>query len=313
MSGADTAVRICIVGCGAVGSLFAANLAQLDDAEVWAYDLSREHVDAINAHGLRLSGAGEVVGGVRATADAQELPTCDFGIVATKAMHTSAAVAATGHAFEHGCVASVQNGIGNEEAIAEHVARVIRGTTFPAGRLLAPGHVQWDVKGDTTFGPFEPKPAPSTAIEQLADACTRAGMPANAVADARGPQWRKVIFNAATNPLGALTRLTHGRVCERPDLRALVTGLVDEGKAVTAAQGIELDDDPERLIDHAARKDVAYDHKASMLQDVEAQRATEVDYLNGGIVRFGRELGVPTPLNQAIWALVRGLEASWTR
>jgi 2-dehydropantoate 2-reductase len=306
-------MRICIVGCGAVGSLFAANLARLDDVEVWAYDLAREHVDAINAHGLRLSGAGELVGRVRATAKADELPPCDFGIVATKAMHTSAAVEATAPAFTNGCVASVQNGLGNEEAIAQHVERVIRGTTFPAGRVLAVGHVQWDVKGDTTFGPFESKPAPLDEIERLADACTRAGMPASAVADARGPQWRKVIFNAATNPLGALTRLTHGRVCERPDLRSLASSLVDEGKAVAAAQSIELDDDPERLIDHAARKDVAYDHKASMLQDVEAQRPTEVDYLNGGIVRFGAELGVPTPLNDAIWALVKGLEASWTR
>ena len=306
-------MRICIVGCGAVGSLFAANLAQLDDVEVWAYDLAQEHVDAINARGLRLSGAGELVGRVRATANAEELPACDFGIVATKAMHTSAAAEATGHAFTAGCVASVQNGLGNEEAIAQHVERVIRGTTFPAGRVLAAGHVQWDVKGDTTLGPFEPQPAPLEKIERLAEACTRAGMPTSAVPDARGPQWRKVIFNAATNPLGALTRLTHGRVCERPDLRALVSGLVDEGKAVAAAQGIELDDDPERLIDHAARKDVAYDHKASMLQDVEAQRPTEVDYLNGGIVRAGRELGVPTPLNEAVWALVRGLEASWAR
>jgi 2-dehydropantoate 2-reductase len=306
-------LRICVVGCGAVGSLFAANLAQLDDVEVWAYDLAREHVDAINAHGLRLSGAGDVVGRLRATSNADELPPCEFGIVATKAMHTTAAAQATAHAFAGGCVASVQNGIGNEEAIAQHIERVIRGTTFPAGRVLAPGHVQWDVKGDTTFGPFEPQPAPLDQVERLADACTRAGMPTSAVADARGPQWRKVIFNAATNPLGALTRLTHGPVCERPDLRALVTGLVDEGKAVAAAQGIELDDDPERLIDHAARKDVAYDHKASMLQDVEARRPTEVDYLNGGIARFGREHGVPTPLNEAVWALVRGLEASWTR
>jgi 2-dehydropantoate 2-reductase len=306
-------LRVCIVGCGAVGSLFAANLARLDDLEVWAYDLAREHVDAINRKGLRLSGAGDVVGRVHATADAAELPPCDFGIVATKAMHTAAAAEATSHAFAGGCVATVQNGLGNEEAIADHVERVIRGTTFPAGRVLEPGHVQWDVKGDTTFGPFEPKPAPQGEIERLADACTRAGMPTHAVRDARGPQWRKVIFNAATNPLGALTRLTHGRVCERPDLRALVTRLVDEGKAVAAAQDIQLDDDPERLIDHAARKDVAYDHKASMLQDVEARRATEIDYLNGGIVRFGSELGVPTPLNAAIWALVKGLEASWTR
>ena len=304
-------MKVCIVGCGAVGSLFAANLAQLEDVEVWAYDLARDHVDAINASGLRLSGAGEVVGRLRATADAGELPPCELGIVATKAMHTESAIAATAHAFADGSVASVQNGIGNEEAIAGHVERVIRGTTFPAGRLLEPGHVQWDVKGDTTIGPFEPSPAPMGEIERLAEACTRAGLPTQAVADARGPQWRKLIFNAATNPVGALTGLTHGRVCEDNGLRALVSGLVDEGKAVAAAQEIELDADPEELIDHAARPDVAYDHKASMLQDVEARRQTEIDYLNGGIVRFGGEHGVPAPLNEAILALVKGLEASW--
>jgi 2-dehydropantoate 2-reductase len=300
-----------VVGCGAVGSLFAANLAQLDDVEVWAYDLSRDHVDAINAHGLQLSGAGSVVGRLRATVDAEGLPPCDFGIVATKAMHTASAIAATAGAFADGCVCSVQNGLGNEEAIAEHVERVIRGTTFPAGRIVEPGHVQWDVKGDTTIGPFEPSPAPFEEVERLAEACTRAGMPTTAVRDARGPQWRKVIFNAATNPVGALTGLTHGQVCERPDLRRLVSALVDEGKAVAAAQGIELDADPEELIDHAARPEVAYGHKASMLQDVEARRATEIDYLNGGIVRFGREHGVPTPLDEAILALVKGVERSW--
>jgi len=303
-------VRVCVVGCGAVGSLFAANLAQLEDVEVWAYDLAQGHVDAINAHGLRLSGAGEVVGRLRATTEAAELPACELGIVATKAMYTEAAIAATSHAFAEGSVCSVQNGLGNEESIAGHVERVIRGTTFPAGRVLEPGHVQWDVKGDTTIGPFEPSPASREEIERLAEACTRAGLPTAAVDDARGPQWRKVIFNAATNPVGALTGLTHGRVCEIPALRRLVSGLVDEGKAVAQSQGIALDADPEELIDHAARPDVAYDHKASMLQDVEARRETEIDYLNGGIARFGREQGVPTPLNEAILALVKGLERS---
>ena len=304
-------MRVCIVGCGAVGSLFAANLAQLADVDVWAYDPAVEHVDAINAAGLRLSGAGETVGRLVATADAADLPPCDFGIVATKAMQTEAAIGATAHAFRDGAVATVQNGLGNEETLARHVARVIRGTTFPAGRLLAPGHVQWDVKGDTTLGPFEPQPAPLDEVARLADACTRAGMPTQAVPDARGPQWRKVIFNAATNPVGALTGLSHGRVCERPELRSLVSALVDEGKAVAGALGVELDADPEQLIDHAAKPEVAYDHKASMLQDVEARRPTEIDYLNGGIVRFGREHDVPTPLNDAIWALVKGVEQSW--
>ena len=302
-------MRVCVVGCGAVGSLFAANLAQLDDVEVWAYDLDAAHVAAINAHGLRLSGAGEVVGRVRATSDAAELPPCEFGIVATKSMHTSVAVAAAAHAFSDGCVASVQNGAGNEELIAEHIARVVRGTTFPAGRIVGPGHVQWDVKGETTLGPFEPAPAPSAEIERLADACTRAGMPTLAVADARGPQWKKLIFNAASNPVGALTGLTHGRVCEDEALRRLVSGLIAEGLTVAAAQGIADVGDVEALIDHAA--DVAYDHKASMLQDVQARRATEIDFLNGAIVRFGRELGVPAPLNDTIVALVKGVERGW--
>src|SRR3954467_9028085 len=102
MSGGDTALRICVVGCGAVGSLFAAGLARLDDVEVWAYDLAGEHVDAINEHGLRISGAGARGGRGRATDGGSELPACDFGIVATKAMHTSAAVAATADAFSDG-------------------------------------------------------------------------------------------------------------------------------------------------------------------------------------------------------------------
>jgi len=305
-------MRICIVGCGAVGSLFAANLATLDDVEVWAFDLYQGHVDAIERDGLTLSGAGEVHARLRATSDPAALPACDFGIVATKAMHADAALAATAHAFVDGAVASVMNGVGNEETLARHVTRVIRGTTFPAGKLLEPGHVQWDVKGDTTFSPFEPAPASMAQVEQLADACTRGGMPTTAVADARPAQWRKVIFNASTNPIGALTGLTHGRVCERPDLRSVVTALVDEGKAVAAAQGITLDADPEDLIDHAAKPEVAYGHKASMLQDVEARRQTEIDFLNGGIARFGRELGVPTPAHDTITALVKGVEASWT-
>ncbi len=304
-------MRIAVIGCGAVGSLFAATLAQLEDAEVWAYDVAADHVRAIAEHGLHLSGAAELVGRVRATTEAGELPPCDFGIVATKSMQTEAAISACAHAFAAGSVCSVQNGVGNEETIAGRCERVIRGTTFPAGQVVAPGHVRWEVKGDTTIGPFEPKPAPIAEVERLADACTRAGMPTQALPDARGPQWRKLIFNAATNPVGALTGLTHGRVCEHAELRRLVSALVDEGKAVCAAQGIELDADPEELIDHAARRDVAYDHKASMLQDVEARRPTEIDYLNGGIVRFGRQYGVPTPLNAAVTTLIKGLEHAW--
>jgi 2-dehydropantoate 2-reductase len=302
-------MKVCIVGCGAVGSLFAAHLAQVDDVEVWAYDVVAAHVDAINRSGLKLVGEADITGRVRATTDAAELPACDFGIVATKSMYTRAAIEASAHAFGDGAVASVQNGVGNEEVIAEHVERVIRGTTFPAGRVLEPGVVHMDTRGDTWLGPFEPKPASMDAVSRLAEAITTGGMNTKALPDARGAQWTKLIFNAATNPLGALTRLTHGRVCELPETRRLITQLVDEGKAVAAALGITLDSDPDELVDHAAK--VAYEHRASMLQDVLAERATEVEALNGGIVRFGAEQGVPTPMNQAIAALIKGLEHSW--
>jgi 2-dehydropantoate 2-reductase len=302
-------MKVCIVGCGAVGSLFAAHLAQVDDVEVWAYDVVQPHVDAINERGLKLVGEAEITGTVRATSDASKLPACDFGIVATKSMYTRAAIEASAHAFADGAVASVQNGVGNEEVIAEYVQRVIRGTTFPAGHVTEPGVVHMDTRGDTWLGPFEPKPASMDAVTQLAEAITAGGMNTKALPDARGAQWTKLIFNAATNPLGALTRLTHGRLCELPDTRRLITQLVDEGKAVAGALGITLDSDPDELVDHAAK--VAYEHRASMLQDVLAERATEVDALNGGIVRFGEEQGVPTPMNQAIAALIKGLERSW--
>jgi 2-dehydropantoate 2-reductase len=304
-------MRICVVGCGAVGSLFAAHLAQLDDVDVWAFDLATDHVDAINDRGLRISGVADLVGRLRATTDAAELPACEFGIVATKSLHTEAAAAAAAHAFADGAVCSVQNGAGNEELIARHVRQVIRGTTFPAGHLVEPGHVSMDTGGDTWIGPFEPSPAPLDRVQELAGLLTRAGMKTVALEDARGAQWTKLIFNAATNPLGALTGLTHGRVCEYEPTRRLVTALVDEGKAVAAAQGIDLDSDPDELVDHAAR--VAYEHKASMLQDFEARRPTEVDFLNGAIVEFGRRNNVATALNEAIWALVRGAERAWDK
>jgi len=302
-------MRIAVIGCGAVGSLFAANLGTLDDIEVWGHDPWREHVDAINANGLRLSGAGEVLGRVRATADPAELPACELGIVAVKSMHTSAAIAATAHAFEQGAVCSVQNGAGNEELIAEHVGEVIRGTTFPAGHVIEPGHVGWDTKGDTHIGPFEASPAPMEKVEALADACTRAGMPTHALADARGAQWGKLIFNAASNAIAALTGRTHGQVAE-PPTRELALAVMAEGRAVADAQGIVLDMSPEELFDHAARRDVAYGHKPSMLQDVEAGRPTEIDFLNGAIVAFGDRYGVDAPLNRALTQLIKGRESA---
>jgi 2-dehydropantoate 2-reductase len=302
-------VKIGIIGCGAVGSLFAAHLATLDDVEVWAYDTWEEHVDAINDHGLRLTGVGEVSSRPRATSDPATLPALDFGIVATKGMYTRPAIEATAHAFADGAVCSVQNGVGNEEVIAEFVPRVIRGTTFPAGKVISPGVVQWDTAGKTWIGPFEPRPASMGEVRTLAEILTRSGMETEALEDARGAQWTKLIFNAASNALCSLTGLPHGRAALHPDVRWVMDRVIDEGKAVAAAFGIEMEKDPAVLLEESIEP--ALDHAPSMLQDVRARRRTEIDQLNGGIVRFGEEMGIETPLNRAAWSLIRGLEASW--
>ena len=303
-------MRVCIIGCGAVGSLFAAHLAKAGVAEVWAYDVWKDHIHAIQKNGLRLSGAADFTAQLNATSDPKELPRCDYGIVATKAIHTKSAIAQVAHIFgENSAVCSVQNGVGNEELIAEHVKFVIRGTTFPAGHPIAPGHVNFDIRGDTWIGPFEPSHTPMHKVEDLAGLLTRSGMKTIALPDARGAQWTKLIFNAATNPVGALTLLHHGAATRFGPTGQLFNDLITEGEAVANKIGIELHDDPRNLVRKGAN--APGKHRASMLQDILAKRQTEVDFMNGAIVEWGKKVGVPTPLNQALWALIKGLEHSW--
>jgi 2-dehydropantoate 2-reductase len=304
-------MRICILGCGAVGSIFAAHLARRGDVEVFALDVWEAHVHAINERGLRLTGAADFTAHLKTATSPDELPRCDFGIVATKSIHTRAAIERAKTLFdERSAVCSVQNGVGNEEILAEHVRYVIRGTTFPAGHVFEPGRVSFDIAGDTWIGPFEPSQTPMEKVTTLAGILTRAGMNTIALADARGAQWTKLIFNAATNAVGALTRLHHGAATRFPPTFELFNALIEEGEAVARAHGIQLHGDPRELVQKGARG--SGKHKASMLQDVEAGRPTEVDFLNGAIVEWGARAGVPTPLNRALWALVKGLEHSWT-
>lgn len=304
-------MKICIVGCGAIGSLFAAHLACLEDVEVYAFDVAQEHVDAINKNGLRISGQRDFIAPVHATVSAEDLPRCDYGIVATKSTHTRTAIEQAARAFDEGsAVCSVQNGLGNEEILAEYVRRVIRGTTFPAGHIVAPGHVCYDIAGKTWIGPFEPTGTPFARVEELAATLTRAGLETIAMQDARSAQWTKLIFNAATNPVGALSQLHHGAATFFAPTGELFEKLIREGEAVAGALGIDLAHDPREMV--LAGANAPGKHKSSMLQDIEARRPTEVDFLNGAIVREAKRLNVETPLNQALWALVKGLEHSWT-
>ena len=304
-------VRVCIVGCGAIGSLFAAHLARVEDVEVHAYDVYKDHTRAINEKGLRVSGAADFTARLHATSDASQIPACDFGIVATKSTHTRPAIEQTKHIFgASSAVCSVQNGVGNEEILAQHVKYVIRGTTFPAGHLIGPGHVGFDISGDTWMGPFEPTKTPYELVEKLSVLLNRGGMRVIPLKDARGAQWTKLIFNASTNPVGALTLLHHRAATRFPSTGALFEALITEGEAVAKALGIQLHGDPRTLVEKGAN--APGKHNASMLQDVLAKRQTEVDFMNGAIADLGEKNGVATPLNRAMWQLIKGLEHSWS-
>ena len=303
-------VRVAVLGCGAIGSLYAAHLAQVPQVEVWAVDPWSEHVAAIERDGLTVTGLEHFSAPVRARTHAAQLPHCDFAIVATKAQHTFAAVDAARHALDGAAVVSVQNGLGNEEVIAQLLPHVIRGSIVTAGAVTSPGTVRYDAPGDSWFGPFEPSPADARAIARLADLLTRGGLQTRALNDARGPQWTKVVFNSATSPLAALTGLTVGQVCTDAALRRQVDLLVDEALEVCAAEGIALTRSPADSVQEAIEE--AFWHRPSMLQDVLARRATEIDVLNGGIAAAGRAAGVPTPRHDSMVALVHGLELSWS-
>jgi 2-dehydropantoate 2-reductase len=301
--------RICIVGAGAIGGLFAAHLAQLPQLEVWVFDLAQKHVDAINENGLRITGAVELTGRVHARTDPSEIPSCPLGIIATKGTVTEAAIEAASPIFGEAAVCSVQNGIGNEEVIAEYVPRVMRGVTLPAGQVVEPGVIRMVGPGPTWIGPFEPRPASTEEIERLGAWLNESGLETRVRADARGAQWTKLLFNAGTNPLCALTGLTHGELCDYTPTIRLVDELLREGEAVAQKLGIEFEENPTELVYSAAKAN--YHHRPSMLQDVAAHRPTEIATLNGGIVGAADEAGVPVPLHRAIVDLIRGVERSW--
>jgi 2-dehydropantoate 2-reductase len=302
--------RFCIVGAGVIGSLFAGHLASVSDVSVLTR--RREHADALNRDGLRISGRSDRHARVAATDDPSQLVPFDVAIVATKASGLEAAVGALTGRFAEATVMTVLNGIGAEEIVREHGPwPVVSAVTFMSGTRHADTHVEYILDTETWLGPYED--TSFEHVQEIADTIVASGLKAEALPDLRPAQWSKLIFNAAVNPVAALTGLPHDAhfaAEERPsDLGHLVHGLVDEGKAVARAAGIELHDDPWEMNVLATRRGAA--HYPSMLEDVDAQRETEIDLITGSLVREAGKRGVPVPLHTMLHGLVKGKEASW--
>jgi 2-dehydropantoate 2-reductase len=302
--------RVCVVGAGSIGSLYAAHIATVRETLV----LTRraEHAEALNREGLRVSGRHVLTARVTAAADPRELPEPDLVIVATKSTELESAAAALEGRFPAATVMTVQNGLGAEEILrARGSWALISAVTFMSGTKHSDTHVEYILDTETWLAPYER--TPYERVKEVAALLVAAGLEVEALPDLRPAQWSKLIFNATVNGVAALTGLPHDEhfaaEAERWDLGCLVHALIDEGKRVAAASGVELHDDPWEMNVLATKRGSA--HYPSMLEDVAARRPTEIELINGSLVRAGERSGVEAPLQNAVYRLVQGREASY--
>ena len=304
-------MRACIVGAGSIGSLFAAHLATVADVHVLTRRV--EHARALNDEGLRVSGRHDFTARVTAAFDPRDLPEFDLGIVATKATGVEPAAAALAGRFAEATIMTVQNGLGAEEIVrARGNWPLVSAVTFMSGTKHSDTHVEYILDTPTWLGPYGD--TPFERVQEIAQLLVDSGLKAEALPDLVPAQWSKLIFNATVNGVAALTGLPHdGHFAaegEPADLGHLVHELVDEGKRIAAAAGVELHDDPWEMNVLATRRGSA--HYPSMLEDVEAHRPTEVELINGALVREAARARVEAPLQTAIYCLVKAREASYS-
>jgi 2-dehydropantoate 2-reductase len=300
-------MRVVVAGAGTIGSLFAAHLARVADVAV----LTRreEHARALNEHGLRVTGRADFTADVRASAHAGELGDADLVVVACKGGDLESLAAGLRSRFAGATVMTTQNGLGAEEVVAAHGEwPLLSAVTFMSGTRRDDTHVEYVLDTATWIGPYRGT-TPADA-ESVAELIRSSGLKAEAFDDLRPAQWSKLIFNATVNTVAALTGLPHDFHFAEGMLGDLVHGLVDEGKAVAAAAGVDLREDPWEMNVHATRRGHA--HYPSMLEDVNARRPTEIELITGSLVREAGRAGVPVPLHSALYALVKAKEASYS-
>ena len=305
-------MKIVVVGPGALGCLFTAALAE-SGQQVLLLDHRPHRADFINRRGITVEDGG-VERRVHAavTASPEEASGADLVLICVKAYQTEAAIAPLApHLGPKSRVLTLQNGLGNVEALARVLGpeRVWGGVTAQGATELGLGQIRHGGKGDTMFGALAGD-AEAGRLQEACDAFNSAGLPTRIEPGVESLIWSKLIVNVGINPLTALTRLRNGQLLEYSGTNKLMEDLVAEAVAVAEAVGVTLlYPDPLARVREVARVTAA--NVASMLQDVMAKRRTEIGHINGAIEAKGRELGIPTPANAAVAALIETIEASY--
>jgi 2-dehydropantoate 2-reductase len=302
-------VKIAIVGCGAMGCVYAGLLASAGH-EVWAVDAWRDHVDAIRTNGLRLEGiSGDRTVRIQATTNAADVGTSDLVIIATKIMHVEpAATAARLLIGPETVVLSIQNGLGGPDISARILGRerVLVGVVGGFGASMkGPGHAHHNGMELVRLGEFAGPVTPR--LEAIAEVWRSGGFKVKCFDDIDQLVWEKLICNTTYSGPCSIMDRTIGEVMNDPDAWAVAATCAKEAFAVGKAKGVKLDiADAESYVRDFGSK--IPDARPSVLLDHRAGRISEIDAINGAIVRVGLELGVPTPANTTITALVRAKE-----
>ena len=315
--------RVCVVGAGAIGSLLVGHIGALSDIEMSVLVRRDRHASDLNENGLKVTGKSELRASVVASTDPTELGDVDLVILATKTTAVEASMQKIQGHFPNACIMMIQNGLGCERIVRQHGDwPIISGLTFMSGVRKSDVHVDYELDTPTWIGPWdEDSGQPGyTYIQQVEKLINRSGLICEAYEDLRPVQWSKLIFNSSVNAIGAVTNTPHAPFYadtdEVSDLGNLVESMMKEGVAIALAKGIHLKSDPWTMNCKAVSQggshggDV-YAHVTSMLDDVRNKSYTEVDWITGSIVRAAREVGVPAPIHETLYRLVKGIETGW--
>src|SRR5579871_3823933 len=305
-------MKVVVAGAGAIGSLLAGHLAQV--ADVTVLTRREEHATALRENGLRVSGRSDLTAELAATADPFRLRAeTELAILACKGTDLEPLAATLEGRLPNATVMTIQNGLGAEEVVAAHGDwPLLSAVTFMSGTRHGDDHVEYVLDTATWIGPF--RETTEADAREAAELIESGGLKAEAFHDLRPAQWSKLVFNATVNGVAALTSLPHdfhfAQTERLSDLGHLVHDLVDEGRAVAQAAGVQMHDDPWEMNVLATERGDR--HFPSMLEDVEARRPTELESINGALVREARLRGVQVPLHEALYRLVKAREASYS-